>query len=343
MISLFGRSKVQLSIFGLEVTQQCNSNCKYCYNVWKCTPSFPTFNAETEKFMEIIRILKEQTKVKLISITGGEPLIRDDISEIVEFMKANKIDCNLLTNGSLINEKNAEELANLGISIFEIPLLAPEAKTHDELMGANIFQNAVSGIAELTSNDANVVTAFVATKKNIDRVGETMDLAFSLGAKGIMFNRFNPGGEGLNHIDELMPTIGQFKNALEVVDDKAKELGLFVSSQIPTPPCIHDMTKYKHITTGYCPGGGTGSYFTIDGGGNVRICNHSPVILGNLFESQFTDLVKSPSLKEFQEIVPSICVSCEHLSTCNAGCKAAGLVCFGGFDKFEPFLEFNRK
>jgi len=335
-------NRIPLETFGLEVTQECNSNCQYCYNVWKCTPNFPRFEADTQVFNDIILKLKDETKVKLISVTGGEPLIRSDIPEIIGIMKENKIKCNLLTNGALLTEKMAINLIDLSVSIFEIPLLAPEPGVHDELMRAEIFRNAVRGIADLTSNGGKVVTAFVATKKNIESVGETMDLAFSLGVKGVMFNRFNPGGEGIKFMDELMPTLEQLKRALETIDRKAQELGLFVSSQIPMPPCIINMKQYKNIKTGFCPSGGKGSYFTIDGAGNVRTCNHSPVILGNMLENQFQELIKSSALAEFQTKVPVKCSECDQLPKCHAGCKASGLVCYGDFDKLDPFVNMNQ-
>jgi radical SAM protein with 4Fe4S-binding SPASM domain len=90
---------------------------------------------------------------------------------------------------------------------------------------------------------------------------------------------------------------------------------------------------------GYCAAGSERAYYTLDPLGNVRPCNHSTTILGNLFEESFGDLVSSEKLKGFVNAFPAKCTGCEQLAACQGGCKAAGQVCYGSLDAIEPFLQ----
>ena len=67
------------------------------------------------------------------------------------------------------------------------------------------------------------VTALVATRLNIADLYETIKLAFAFGSRGMMLNRFNPGGRGRAHLGELLPTADEMRQALEVADAAAGE------------------------------------------------------------------------------------------------------------------------
>ena len=75
--------------------------------------------------------------------------------------------------------------------------------------------------------------------------------------------------------------------------------------------------------------------------GNVRPCNHSTTILGNLFEEPFSDLVSPERLCGFTESLPAYCTVCDQRTLCQGGCKAAAQVCYGSLTEMEPFLKSN--
>jgi radical SAM protein with 4Fe4S-binding SPASM domain len=76
--------------------------------------------------------------------------------------------------------------------------------------------------------------------------------------------------------------------------------------------------------------------------GNLRPCNHTPTILGNLLEEPFADLVAADRMASFTAAVPDFCAVCRLRKTCQGGCKAAAQVCYGSLDAEEPFLRQGR-
>jgi radical SAM protein with 4Fe4S-binding SPASM domain len=76
--------------------------------------------------------------------------------------------------------------------------------------------------------------------------------------------------------------------------------------------------------------------------GNVRPCNHTPTILGNLFETPLREIVKSPKLSQFMKARPPFCAGCSIEEECLGGCKAAAEACYGSLTACDPFLELNK-
>ena len=85
------------------------------------------------------------------------------------------------------------------------------------------------------------------------------------------------------------------------------------------------------------------SYYTIDPMGNVRPCNHTPTILGNLLNESFAEITAPQRLAPFMRAVPEFCQPCRLRDTCQGGCKAAAQVCYGSLAAEEPFLHRNRE
>ncbi|HUW15114.1 MAG TPA: hypothetical protein VM537_35675 [Anaerolineae bacterium] len=80
--------------------------------------------------------------------------------------------------------------------------------------------------------------------------------------------------------------------------------------------------------------------------GNVRICNHSPVILGNLQQDSFLDIYyHHPYVRDFHDTWPTECVDCdpELRELCGGGCKAAAEQCYGTLQRVDPFVTLCRE
>jgi radical SAM protein with 4Fe4S-binding SPASM domain len=336
-------AKTNLHYFVFEVTFRCNRNCIYCYNVWKCpNTKYPTDGElSTEQVRQIILKLKRQTKIRYLAISGGEPLLRDDVPEIIKFCSDNSIEANLLTNGALLTDEICRRCVDAGASIFEVPLLTIDNDTHYQLTGSNDLQQVIQGIKNLKRCNTKLVTTFVATRLNIGQIKQTAETAIALGTDGIMFNRFNPGGEGLNRIKQLMPSLDQIKQALTTLNDLARYYGIDVSASVPIPMCLINAADFPHIHFGYCPSGNKKSYFTIDASGNVRVCNHTPTILGNLLSDDFKTILSHDFVGAFQQSFPHHCRNCRQLTSCWGGCKASAQVCGNALDDLDPFLKLN--
>jgi len=322
-----------------EVTQRCNHDCLHCYNAWKNPVGYPMGELDTAATLAMLGKMLDETGAHLVSLSGGEPLLRRDIHEIVAFLGERGIAVNLITNGSLLTEPAIARFTPDKISIFEVPLLSVEREIHDQMSGApGAFDRVTAAIAELKLARQRVVGVFVATKLNLPTWRETAELAVALGLDGVMFNRFNPGGRGRENIGRLQASPAELQAALDVAERISEEYELPISCSIAMPPCLFDTARYKHLTFGFCAAGTERAYYTLDPMGNVRPCNHSPTILGNIREQSFQEMAASERMRAFAEARPEFCSDCKLELQCLGGCKAAAEACAGSPWAMDPFV-----
>ncbi len=326
-----------------EVTAKCNCDCLYCYNVWKSPrTSYPSNgHMELPEIVQVFERLKSEIPLEWVSISGGEPFLRPDLHKIVSYFWSRHLEVVIITNGTLLTEENIDRTS--GATNYELPLLSHRKETHNRLMNADSFDRVMQGMKNLDKAAAQFVIAFIATKLNYKDLETTIKLAVAMGAVGVLYNRMNASACNYKHLPQLFPTIPMIKENLETLDEMSGEYKIPISCSIPIQPCLIDISQYKHIHFGFCPLGGENSYFTIDPAGNLRVCNHSSTILGNLRESSFIELYHHPYVREFQAVMPDGCLSCarEIRDRCHGGCKMAAGECYNSFKDYEPFVRLN--
>lgn len=326
----------------LEITKQCNLNCKYCYNVWKANPNYPKQELTAQEWQRLIDKLIDEVKPRFLTISGGEPLLRSDIFKILDHIKSHKLRINLLTNGTLLTKEIIHKCLDCGVVLFEIPLLSASALIHDNLTNyQGSWEKVIQSIAEIKSQKGKVAVVIVITKQNISDIRDTIEVAIALGVDSIMVNRFNVGGQGIKHKEDLLPSIEELKKSLNIVDELANEYEIPVSSAVSITPCLIDFKKYRNISFAYCQIGRKYPYYAIDPAGNVRPCNHSALIIGNFLNSSMKEILQNDLLLDYEKARPQECKGCSKLYECQGGCKAAAEVCYGDYRKMEPFVARN--
>ena len=341
------RPHLQTLIF--EVTRACNHVCRHCYNFW----THPGYDgrgvqssapANSADMRPLLAHVLDQVDCEIVTLTGGEPLLRPDLAEIVSFLASRGVAINLISNGHLLSDSLVADLIGRGVTLFELPLLSFRRERHDWLSGASgAFDAVLAALAHIRYHGGQAVAVFVATKHNITDIGETLKLAFAFGVRGVMINRFNPGGRGAGQIEELLPTVAEMREALAIAEAASQELGLAISCSIPLQPCLIDMTAYPHLGYGFCAAGSERAYYTLDTAGNVRPCNHTPTVLGNAWREPFADIIAPERLAGFVAATPAFCAACARRAECQGGCKASAQVCYGDLAAEEPFLRANRE
>ena len=336
---LHGRRRRTQESFVFELTQRCNHDCLHCYNAWKNPVEYPTGELGTDETLAMLGKLLDETSAALVSLSGGEPMLRADFFEIVDYLNGRAVAVNLITNGSLLDESAVARLSPERISIFELPLLSSDREIHDRLSGrVGAFDDATMAVAELKAAAQRVVCVFVATKLNLPTWREAAEVAVALGADGIMFNRFNPGGTGGRNVELLQASPEELADALAIADEIAAEYELPISCSIAMPPCLFDTSRYPNLTFGFCAAGTERAYYTLDPLGNIRPCNHSTTILGNIREAGFWRMADSAAMKDFMAARPDFCAGCKLAEQCLGGCKAAAEACCGSPWLPDPFL-----
>ena len=340
-----GVSRPRLQTLIVEVTQNCDHACRHCYNYWR----HPRYRNRADQGRDrgdlrpLLGHVLEQVDCGHVTLTGGEPLLREDLAGVVRFLAARRVSVSLITNGHRLREPLAAELIGCGVSLFELPLLSFRRETHDFLSGApGAFDAMLEALANIHYHGGQAVVVFVATRYNVGDLGETLKLAAAFGVRGVMLNRFNPGGAGVGRIEELLPTLADMREAFAVAEKSSQELGLAVSCSIPIQPCLIDMADYPHLGHGFCAAGSDRAYYTLSTSGDLRPCNHTPTVLGNVWEEPLADIIAPERLAEFVSAVPQSCLACPCREECQGGCKASAQVCYGDLRAEEPFLRLNR-
>lgn len=316
-----GRRPVLAAAF--EVTPRCNANCLYCYNVWKAHPDYPRAEPDERGLLCVLEAIMKSDRVTVVSLTGGEPLLLGNlVLEMGAMARLSGKSVNLVTNGALMKRPFARNLKRLGIKPIEITLLSAREDVHNFLQRAGTFRGAVDAVRTVADVGGEAMVGIVGTRANIPLLRETLEFARSLGARGAMFTRFNPGGEGLRHWRELGPSKEDLRSAMRTLMEFADENpDLTITCGVPMPPCVLGFTDYGRVRVGYCNAGG--DLIAIDWLGNLRPCNHSSLIIGNILETPLDQLLGSRGIKDFMAPVPKMCVGCQFYETCKGGCRGA--------------------
>ena len=152
----------------LEVTQRCNANCIHCYNGLERDTCDPTLNIIKN------RILKLKTLgVQYIEITGGEPLLRDDIEEITRYIKESELKYCLATNGSLLLSHPDVALGAESVSIS----LDGDRGVHNMIRNCNIYDKVIQSLKFLNQNNVRTLISMTVTDQNEKYIDYVIDIA----------------------------------------------------------------------------------------------------------------------------------------------------------------------
>lgn len=333
-------SKIQLGHLVFELTQACNQNCRFCYNHWRPSGSEKTDSKLAKRTLS--RILK-QAEIGSISFSGGEPTLLENIHDLALKCRFKGSNVNILTNGTLISEDDIINYRSIGIGAIQIPLLNSNPRIHDYLTGLpGSWEKALGSIKKVLSTlgPEHFAVVLIVTAVNCSGISETLSLYKSLGIKTVMVNRFNLGGNGLNNREELCLNRQELNSAFKTISDfSILNPGMDFVSGVCTPVCVMDPIEFPGIRFTSCSTDFMNRPITISYKGEVRFCNHSPFVLGNIWERDIRDILEDKSIKERYSGIPEQCSGCKLFARCKGGCRAASEQVYGTFDKIDPIIE----
>jgi radical SAM protein with 4Fe4S-binding SPASM domain len=308
-----------------EVTTRCNLDCIHCYaNSVDSTQTELTTN-EGKRLLEQIAEIDE---LRMIVITGGEPLLRNDIFELVEH--AGKLGFRIVfsTNGTLLTTEMAKDLARLGVANFSISLDGDNAGCHESIRRkSGCFQGALDGIKSAMQTGVCLQVNFTAMKQNLVELPGVIDLAESLKADIIMVFQAVPPRQEKGAIE--LDAEEQMQLIKTIAEKQKKTRALIMP--VCSPEYWPWLVEHKRVPFGRtmvnkafsgCGAGRGFSYIRFDG--EVWPCNFIPLSAGNVRREAFTDIWNnSPLLQGFRgqaRRLKGACGECRHQSICG-GCR----------------------
>jgi MoaA/NifB/PqqE/SkfB family radical SAM enzyme len=162
-----------------EITRDCNLRCLHCY-VEAGRPLAGELT--TSQALEVLGQLRSMGCL-FLTLTGGEPLVRADLAEIVRAAAGEGLRVTLLTNGSLAGPSRARELAEAGLGACEISLYGRRPETHDSVTGVvGSFADGLSGLEAFVQAGLRVTVKFPVMRDTFEERFEVKKLAADRGA-----------------------------------------------------------------------------------------------------------------------------------------------------------------
>lgn len=176
-------------------TNKCNLNCLHCHQDSSPMSSYPELTTS-----QAFKVLDNMSNagVAVLTFSGGEPLLRKDIYDVIERANDSGMLCTIASNGTLMTSEAAKKLAKVGVRRVEIGLDGAVAETHDFLRNKpGSFEATIQGIKNCAAVGFDeLATTMTLHSKNVNELEETMALAEKLGATRFYLNRLIPAGRG---------------------------------------------------------------------------------------------------------------------------------------------------
>ncbi|GAB6146209.1 SynChlorMet cassette radical SAM/SPASM protein ScmE [Desulfocicer niacini] len=153
---------------GLSITHKCNLKCQYCshFNLDDATSNKEDLC--TDKWTEFFQEL-EECRVRNVILQGGEPFVRQDIRKLIASIVEHNMRYSILTNGTLIDEKDAQFIATTNrCDIIQVSIDGSLSETHEACRGKGSFQKALRGLSYLIQNKVPVTARVTIHKYNMN-------------------------------------------------------------------------------------------------------------------------------------------------------------------------------
>ncbi len=301
----------------VEVIAACNLTCTHCF-----AGHLPRKTELTTK--ELDRVFGELAALGSfrIGLTGGEPLLRKDLLDVIDAALAHGLHPCLTTNGTLLDERMARELGRRELVWINVSLEGARAESNDRVRGDGVF-DAVVGKLRDVGRHMRFTLAFTITRDTADEVEACAALARELGAHTAVFRPVYPVGIARAH-PELAPTFAQYTGALARLGGTGCDVHP-IDSFSPTARVETQAVTYRG------PGCGAANLVaSISATGDVNPCS----FLGSAFES---GNVRDRSFQEIWNAGHAFRKLREASGEFPGGCRARALAAHGDAFARDPW------
>ncbi len=293
----------------------------YCDHCYRESGEESLGELTTEQGKKLITEIKKAGFMIMI-FSGGEPLMRPDIVELIAHAKNQGLRPVIGSNGTLLTEELAYKLKEAGAVRIGISLDSLDPKKHNKLRKyENAFEEAVRGMEICNKVGLEFQIHTTVMKWNLQEMEALTDFAVEKGAKAHHLFFLIPTGRGLN-IESDMLNEEEYEEVLNQVLEKQKEVNIEIK---PTcAPQFMRIAKEKEMNMRFSKGCIAGiSYCIISPKGDVQPCAYFDLRVGNVKEEAFDKIWKdSPVFEKMRtEEYSGGCGICDHKSICG-GCRA---------------------
>ena len=338
-------------IIAWEITRSCNLSCVHC----RAAAEFGAYEGELT-LDEIKTTVDDIVTISnpIIILTGGEPLMRPDIWEIVDYCHEKGAMPVIGTNATLITEDIAAKMAEHKIPRISVSVDFPTAEGHDTFRAQpGCFDQTIEGIKIAKRHGIGVQINTTVTTRNAEYIDEIHDLAESLGVDAFHIFMLVPTGRGSEILAEELPP-DEYERVLRWAYERQKTSPLhFKPTDAPHYyRIIRQLAKAegKKVTreeygldamTRGCLGGIT--FCFVSHIGDLQPCGYFDMQLGNVKDKPFSQIwTESKVFNDLRDysLLKGKCGACEYKAVCG-GCRARALEITGDYLEAEPYCIYE--
>jgi len=334
-----------------EITYRCPLHCPYCSNPVAASlceaPRRPQgggySNGEltTEEWKRVIREAAA-LGVLQIGFSGGEPLARRDLGELIRAAREAKLYTNLITSGIGLDDDRVRALRDAGLDSIQLSFQSDESSLADEIAGARAHERKLDVAAKIRAAGIPLSLNFVIHRRNIDRLPQIIDLTEALGAERVELANVQFYGWAFRNRAALLPTREQV--------DRARDIATTAKARLAGKIDIfYVLPDYYETRPKPCLNGWGQRYLTVNPIGDVLPCPTASSVIPDLrlenVRTRDLDWIwqESESFNRFRgtEWMPEPCRSCPQREIDFGGCRCQAALLTGSAANTDPVCELS--
>jgi len=316
-----------------ELTHRCPLHCVYCSNPLELGHRADELSPEVWS-----RVFREAAEAGVLQIdfTGGEPLARPDIVDLVRAARGCGLYVNLISSGLPLDEARLDELVQAGLDHFQLSFQGATEQSANEISGTKAHAHKLRVLDWLKSRHVAVTLNFVIHRSNIDQIGEMLALGESSCAGRIEFANVQYYGWAFANRENLLPTRDQLDRSVELLKRAEERLRGKIHIEFVVPDYY---AKYPKA----CMGGWGQKLMLIAPNGDALPCHAAQIIPGlrfdNLKDHSLSEIwEKSEAFAKFrgEEWMPEPCKACDRRTRDFGGCRCQAFLLTGDATATDP-------
>ena len=316
-----------------EITHRCPLHCVYCSNPLQMMAEKAELSTE-----EWLRVFREAAKLGVLHLhlTGGEPLARTDLRDLIAGAHTAGLYTNLITSGIGLSGGQLATLVEPGLDHIQLSFQDPREAPANWIAGARAHAHKIALAEEIRRFRVAFTVNLVVHRQNLDHIEEMITFAEQLQPERLEIAHTQYYGWALKNRGALMPTRAQLENSMKVVETAQRRLSGRMRIECVVPDYY---ARYPKA----CMGGWGRRLVLISPSGQALPCHAAGVIPGMTFDNIRQHSLEwiwtcSPAFQRFrgEDWMPEPCRSCERRSEDFGGCRCQAFLLTGDASATDP-------
>ncbi len=318
-----------------ELTYKCPLQCPYCSNPLEIAKYQDEISTE-----DWVRVMQQARKMGAtqLGFSGGEPLVRQDLEELVQEARHLGYYTNLITSGVGMDEARVKRLKDAGLDHIQISFQASNEELNNFLGGTKTFQHKYEMARIVKEYEYPMVLNIVIHRKNIDQIRDILDMTVELNADYVELASTQYYGWSRINVDQLLPTREQLIKAEKIAMEYQEKL---------KGKCkiIYVIPDYYENRPKPCMNGWGAIFLTIAPDGTALPCHEAgqlPIEFPNVKDHSIEELWNnSPGFNHFRgfEWMKEPCRSCPEKEKDFGGCRCQAFMMTGDAANADPVCD----